>query len=121
MAQIDYVQVDLDSESGRTHGVSVIATDPHELDWIFDQLQRLVPSCRRQDCKDVPGEICGAVFDKLGGADGQVHFWIFKQLCHRGWEPLDVRFPGTSNRNWYWGGKCRLRREKLNDFPATVD
>jgi hypothetical protein len=74
-------------------GVFLSSTDPDVLDWVFDDVQKFIPTATLfRDWRGVlpSGETYSYTIQKLKGTDRDVAWWIVKQLCLQGWEPFAV-------------------------------
>ena len=85
--------------------VGIAITDPSELEFLTSRIKESFPGMRvSQDyVRKLPtGEVYSTRIDKLSNRDYNVLWWVIKELCHRGWEPLGaaslVVFRGFKNR-----------------------
>lgn len=88
---------------GDSKGVRLHTTDPTELEWIVSELKKIFPRLRIAG-RQLPsvGETITSILklpsgegyyyfyfiDHLSDLDDNVLWWVIKQLCARGWEPL---------------------------------
>ncbi len=77
-------------------GVRLYCTDDNILNWIASEIKKILPSSRTDEWKILTGSTSSLWLDKLQNKDGEVAFWILKQLCDRGWEPFSV------SGNFHW-------------------
>ena len=81
---------------GDSDGVRLYTTDPTELDWMVSELKKIIPlyfikpqNLRIKRADKLPsGETYCNWIDRLSFRDYDVLWWVIKQLCARGWEPL---------------------------------
>jgi hypothetical protein len=64
-------------------------TDPSEIDTMLSQLKPLFPKLYLAEKNNLPsGEMYFCKIKGLSYRDLDVSWWLIKQLCLRGWEPL---------------------------------
>lgn len=67
----------------------VTTTDPSILDWLYDEVKKLIPNCAtKNELHDLMGERIGFSFHRLEDKDSKVARWILKLLCENGFEPF---------------------------------
>lgn len=69
--------------------VEVISTDQPELDWICESIKQLRPACKLDiTTNSLSGEPFIVDIEELGNEDVSMAWWLIKQLCQRGWQPM---------------------------------
>jgi hypothetical protein len=74
-------------------GVFLSSTDAHVMDWVLDDVKNFLPTATLfKNWRGVlpSGETYTYTIQKLQGRDGDVAWWVVKQLCRQGWEPFAV-------------------------------
>ena len=67
--------------------LNIECTDADVLEWITTEIKNLIPSSKSTSYQ-FNGEVFRINLEKLGGKDYEVSWWLIKQLCNQGWEPL---------------------------------
>ena len=74
---------------GIPHGVEISGTDQSELDALTKQMAQFFPRMRIDSTSKLPsGEVYSYFVGGLSGRELDTAWWLVKQLCTRGWEPL---------------------------------
>jgi hypothetical protein len=68
---------------GYQESIQVCCTDNDTLDWITDAIKKGRPMCKVSFDED-----SGCMFYRESRPVGRVVWWLFRELCHRGWMPL---------------------------------
>ncbi len=74
-------------------GVFLSSTDSQVMDSVFEEVKGFIPGATLfKNWRGVlpTGETYTYTMQKLQGRDGDVAWWIVKQLCLQGWEPFAV-------------------------------
>lgn len=80
---------DFATVQGSSHGVGFSCTDSSEIELLTSQLKHYFPQMRLEVATKLPsGELYNCYIKRLSGKDWDAAWWIMKQLCSRGWEPL---------------------------------
>ena len=70
-------------------GMRLYCTDSAEADALIAQLKTIFPVMKIHEASKFPsGEIWFHHVKELASQDGMATWWIIKQLCSRGWEPI---------------------------------
>jgi hypothetical protein len=96
--------------------VGIAITDPSELEFLTSRIKESFPGMRvSQDyVRKLPtGEVYSTRIDKLSNRDYDVLWWVIKELCHRGWEPL-----GAASLVYSEGSKTELVYQFGRRVPA---
>ena len=74
----------------------VWSTDPSILDFIYYELQKVIPTCAtRNEKQDIAGERISYQLHQLQNKDSQITDWITKLLCNNGFDPFDFFYLGS--------------------------
>jgi hypothetical protein len=74
----------------RDGGNSLYLTDPETRDWISANLKRFFPSLKIVYKSDFSGEAYFCQIENVKDKGPEIHYWILKQLCLKGWEPFQI-------------------------------
>jgi len=84
MGHYDYAKV-----YGDTHGVLLVITDQQEAEVLISSLKGFFPSLQVERLRLLPsGDTYQFKLHKLSNRDADATWWLIKQFCERGWEPL---------------------------------
>jgi hypothetical protein len=70
------------------YGILCSSTDSQVIDWFCAEVKRLVSSCHVLLDQFPSGNKWRCRIDKLQGQDEGILWWLTRQLCLNGWEPL---------------------------------
>ncbi|NPV75325.1 MAG: hypothetical protein HPY59_03015 [Anaerolineae bacterium] len=79
--------------------VCMHCTNPQELQALFFPLKNFYPDIEFEEAKLPSGEVYWmmGIRQKWDDHEGEAFWWLLKQLCQRGWEPLSPNTTHTSN------------------------
>lgn len=73
--------------------LTVLSTEPSVWEVIERKVRAKAPNCRVSSDTDIDDVQYKVAFNKLGQLAGGINWWIFRHLCHSGWEPMpDFQF-----------------------------
>ena len=87
--------------------VDFYCTDSAEADALMSQLEELYPKMKRDVVALPTGENFLQELTKLSDQDRNVLWWLVKQLCSRGWEPLGADSRHEYSRQYQFKRKSR--------------
>ena len=87
MASYDFATLWSDAD-----GVFIISTDQSELATIITEIKKKFPALREKRTATLPtGQRYFVHIDRIKDVDEvNLMWWVIKQLCSRGWEPLGL-------------------------------
>ena len=79
-------------------GIFIKTSDPKTVDFVFEQVKKLVPGCELDREKNRQGR---ARISQLKGRDEEIGDFVTKILCQSGWEPFAVSLYDSQTDNVY--------------------
>ena len=74
----------------RDGGNSLYPIDSETQDWISANLKKFFPSLKIVRKSDFSGEAYLYQIENIKDKGPDIHYWILKQLCVKGWEPFQI-------------------------------
>ena len=113
MPDYAYAEVTVGLKRG-AKAVRLESTDEATVRQMAAEVKELIPSCRVQEGKRLPsGEAYTIKVDRLGEGAVDVAWWMLKELCLDGWEPLGAWQPFDWSFNTLTLDKANVRNWQL--------
>ena len=98
-----------------TGGVIMISTDSLTMEKVLNDLKGIMPKYRFAIQQALPtGETLWYYIKNLGGKDREICWWIIREFCRQGWEPLSSHLLSAEDnpvKEWMYFYDFKLKVE----------